>query len=101
MLRRTQDQVKAQLALPPCVQEDRLVDMTAFQRGMYDSLAAMLTGQVAMLSLQQQSPDAVNQALRTFMSVRQVCCHPRLVASIPERDRRSAREAIGSVVLQV
>lgn len=74
ILRRTKDQVLSDL--PPCIEQVERVPMTDEQRALYE--AQLLTARVAAEGSDQRQ--ARFKVLAALTRLRQICCHPRLVA---------------------
>ncbi|KAK9861722.1 hypothetical protein WJX84_002580 [Apatococcus fuscideae] len=89
LLRRTQQDVQAQLELPPCVHEDRWVPLSGVERAMYDSLRKQLDKAVDPIrnassrTLRRhadlRSSKMTSKVMRALTELRQACCHPQIV----------------------
>lgn len=103
MLRRTKYQVAAELTPPPCVREDKLVELSFTQHAMYRRIVSDYRRALRPLAAERPREEDVGRTLRLLTALRQACCLPGMGHSESSvlRDTAGEREALGRLILKV
>ena len=108
ILRRTKEQVLPEL--PPCIEQVERVEMTGFQRRLYEDFLLRVRSELAGGTGGEERPKARFKILAALTRLRQICCHPSLVlkaegvapsgaASRPGREPEAAEPTSGKFEL--